>query len=91
MSTVAYRSSAIADDVNATARTAEHTADVAAGVRRTAQRLLTVADGLNQLVGRGDADVDASRGPGDEPHDTHPVEKDSTSVDPRSTDVLSSV
>ena len=66
-------------------------ADVAAGVRLTAQRLLTVADGLNQLVGLGDADVDASRGPDDEPHDTNPVEEDSTSVDPRSTDVLSSV
>ncbi|WP_341251212.1 cache domain-containing protein [Euzebya pacifica] len=94
VSTVAHRSSAIADDVNATARTAEHTADVAAGVRHTAQRLLTVADGLNQLVGwlgQGDADVDAPRGPVDEPHDADPDREGPTSVDPRSTDVLSSV
>ena len=63
VSTVSSRSSDIADEVGATARTAQHTAGVAAGVRTTAQRLTEVADGLNRLVGRlghgavtGDAD-----------------------------------
>ncbi len=52
LSTVSDRSSEIADEVGATARTAEHTAAVSVGVRHTAEHLTAVADGLNDLVGR---------------------------------------